>query len=150
MDEDKRIQIGVPGAREKFELWIKTRGGVQVWENINLSNMDAGDQYTPALETVKVPMENGGINAVPYHKPHWSVRQGELITDIKRFRFVKSWKEVKRFHVGVRMGAQGFTMKVTDGGTRKIRAACDKYPGSSYRFDYEFQEAIIEVPEFEP
>jgi hypothetical protein len=149
MTKNEIIQIGVPGVRNKFEDWIKNRGGVQVWENVDLSNLNAGDMFTPALKTVQIPEENGGINAIPYPQPHWRVQRGEVITDITRFRFVKSWKEVKRFHVGVRMGDSGLRVKVTDGGTRKIRAACDKYPGSSYRFDYEFQEAVIEVPEFE-
>jgi hypothetical protein len=139
MGEEKKIQIGVPGARKKFETWIRDRGGVQVWNNLNFSNPDAGQQFTPALTA-----------GIPTGKPHWSVGRGEVITDINRFQFVKSWKEVKRFRVGVRMGRQGLSLKVTDGGTRRIRAACDKYPGSSYRFDYMTQEAIIEVPEFEP
>jgi hypothetical protein len=101
--------------------------------------MDAGDMYTPAFTP------EGEIT----ERPYWSVRNKEVIHDINRFRFVKAWKEVKRFHVGVRMGGSGLRLKVTDGGTRRIRAACAKYPGSSYRFDYEFQEAVIEVPEFE-
>jgi hypothetical protein len=40
------------------------------------------------------------------------------------------------------------TFKVTDGGTRKIRAAVDKAgEGATYEFDYETQEAIITVPD---
>uniref|UniRef100_A0A6M3LN24 Uncharacterized protein n=1 Tax=viral metagenome TaxID=1070528 RepID=A0A6M3LN24_9ZZZZ len=138
MEKEKIIHVGVPGVRDKFLDWIKNRGGVQVWNNLNLSNPDAGQQFTPAITD---GLETG--------KPHWSVGRGEVIMDISRFRFVKAWKEVKRFRVGVRMGSQGFTMKVTDGGTRRIRAACDKYPGCSYHFDYATQEVIIEVPEFE-
>ena len=29
--------------------------------------------------------------------------------------------EVKRFHVAVRLGSQGFSLKVSDGGSRRIR-----------------------------
>jgi hypothetical protein len=148
---EKIIQVGVPGAREKFEKWIAERGGVQVWDNLNLSNSDAGQQFTPALTDGEVPGIDDAHHKVQkaYPQPHWSVGRGEVITDISRFRFVKSWKEVKRFRVGVRMGSQRMSLKVTDGGTRRIRAACDKFPGSSYHFDYSTQEAVIEIPEFE-
>ncbi len=37
-------------------------------------------------------------------------------------------------------------MKVTDGGTRRIDAALDKYEDSTYVFDYETQEAVIQIP----
>ena len=57
-------------------------------------------------------------------------------------------KEVKRFHVGVRMG---FTIKVTDGGTRRIRCevakAKEKYGDAWYEFDYVTQDAVIMVPD---
>jgi hypothetical protein len=135
----KKIDVLALGAREKFLDWIKNRGGVQVWRNLNLSNPDAGNQYTPYLNITRDVQD----------APHWSVGRGELITDITRFRFVKGFKEVKRFHVGVRMGGNGLSVKVTDGGSRRIRAALDKYPGSVYHFDYEYQDAVIEVPEWE-
>ena len=156
MEKEKIIQVGVPGAKEKFETWIRDRGGVQVWNNLNLSNPDAGQQFTPAYKDAIKPDGEGDLSGwIPYPQPHWSVGRGEIITDISRFRFVKSWKEVKRFRVGVRMGSQGLSLKVTDGGTRRIRAACAKaeeqyHVPASYHFDYEFQEAVIEIPEFEP
>jgi hypothetical protein len=52
--------------------------------------------------------------------------------------------EVKRFHVAVRIGGQGFCLKVTDGGTRRIwRELAKAGTGSFYEFDYNTQEAVI-------
>jgi hypothetical protein len=135
----KKIDVSVPGAREKFEEWIASRGGIQVWNNINLSNPGAGETFTPVLNP------QGQTSC----KPSWSVRAGEIITDLSRFRFVKSWTEVKRFRIGIRMGRQGLLIKVTDGGIRRIDAALNKYPESRYVFDYETQEAVIQVPVWE-
>jgi hypothetical protein len=57
-------------------------------------------------------------------------------------------REVKRFRVGLRRGAQGMSIKVTDAGTRRIREAVTKAgDGAHYVFDYETQEAVILAPE---
>ena len=37
MTDNTKIFVGVVGARPKFEDWIANRGGVQVWDNVNLS-----------------------------------------------------------------------------------------------------------------
>jgi hypothetical protein len=56
--------------------------------------------------------------------------------------------EVKRFRVGIRLGAQGFKVKVTDGGTRRIwREIAKAGEGSFCEFDYMTQEAVIMKPE---
>ena len=60
-------------------------------------------------------------------------------------------KEVKRFHVGVRPGSQGLSLKVTDGGSRRIRAEVAKaervHKKSAWHvFDYEdHNNAVIMV-----
>ena len=139
----EKIDITAPCVRGKFEKWIKERGGVQVWNNLNLSNPDAGQQFTPALTE----------DDKEYQKPTGSVAKGEVIQDIGRFRFVERMEEFKRFRVAVRRGSQGLSMKVTDGGSRRIRKECtnarEKYGDSYYRFDYSTQEAVIEVPVWE-
>ena len=60
-------------------------------------------------------------------------------------------KEVKRFHVAVRLGSQGMSYKVTDGGTRRIRAEVEKAgDGAYYTFDYDdYKNAAIMAPEKE-
>ena len=56
-------------------------------------------------------------------------------------------EEVKRFHVGVRMGSNGLALKVTDGGSRRIRREVSKAgEGAYYAFDYLTQDAIILRP----
>jgi hypothetical protein len=148
MTDTKRIEVSAIGAKEKFVDWIANRGGVAIWTNINLSNCDAGDQYTPATtkEGVKVTDD-------PSAQPHWSVAFKEVVTDISRFRFVKEFKEVKRFHVAIRSAFMGFGLKLTDGSTRKVRAMCAKYSTDQvkavYRFDYEMQQCVIELPVWE-
>lgn len=57
-------------------------------------------------------------------------------------------REVKRFHVAIRMGSQGFSMKCTDGASRRIRSAVAKAGEGAYHvFDYTTQEAVIMAPE---
>lgn len=121
-----------------FWKWLKTRGGLAEWGSVNLSNPDI-TWTTPALD----PQGN------PTTKPNWQCSETpcRVITDADEVEVC--WdKEVKRFRVGVRMGAQGFTLKVTDGGTRRIRAAVEKAGEGAYHvFDYETQEAVIMAPE---
>ena len=148
-----KIDVMVPGVRAKFEEWIKERGGVQVWHNLNLSNPGAGNQFSPAFD--RSP-ESGNVLNLPYPKPHWSLGAGEVVTDIKRFRFVKGFKEVKRIRVALQRGS-GLNFQLTDGSQRKVDRALDaareKYGEATYRkdgalFDYE-RYIVIEVPEWE-
>jgi hypothetical protein len=67
---------------------------------------------------------------------------------------VQSPKEVKRFHIAIRRGAQGFSFKLTDTSSERVRKACakaarDYNTDSWYVFDYDTQEAVILVPEKE-
>jgi hypothetical protein len=143
----KIIKVTALGAKEKMLDWIANRGGIQVWDNVNLSDMGAGEQFTPALT------ENGEQMG----KPHWSVARGELITDIKRFKFAVSFVEVKRFHVAVQRGS-GLGYKATDGSMRKLDryldAAREKYGDDVYyRKDGGLfnpdREIVIEYPIWE-
>uniref|UniRef100_A0A6M3JEC9 Uncharacterized protein n=1 Tax=viral metagenome TaxID=1070528 RepID=A0A6M3JEC9_9ZZZZ len=158
----KIYDVMVPGCREKFETWIRDRGGVQVWRNLNLSNPGAGNQFTPATMVIETARQEAGYlgkkigDTVPYPNPHWSVGAGEVVTDIKRFRFVKSFKELKRIRVALRRGS-GLNFCLTDGSQRKLDRALDaareKYEDVVYRkdgglFDYE-RFIVVEVPEWE-
>ena len=123
---------------EKMANWIKKRNGICRWTSINLSNPD-GAWLQPFYKD----------DGTEYGKPNWeSSNTPEYhITDPAEVG-ISVDKEVRRFHVGVRMGLQGFSMKVTDGGSRKIRAAVEKAgEGAYYQFDYETQEAVIMKPE---
>ena len=88
------------------------------------------------------------LGGQPTPKPHWKVASepSRIITDASEIDVV-TWKEVKRFHVGVRRG-DGLSFKLTGGATRKVRAAVAKAgDGATYHFDYDAQEAVIVVPD---
>jgi len=141
---DKPYAVHVSNTREKFEKWIAERGGVAVWENANMSNPGAGNMFTPATTDGK-----------PTPSPHWThPTLLEVCKSIRDFRFVKEMKEVRRLRVAVRRGAQGLSLKLTDSSTKKLHMALDKVKEETgqdafYHFDYDTQEAVIEVPVWE-
>ena len=121
----------------KFLEWIAKRGGVAVWPSVDLSDPGVS-MSSPALTP----------EGKPTPKPHWKLaaEPSRVITSASEIDVV-TWKEVKRFHVGVRRGSQGMSIELTDGATRKLRAAVAKAgEGATYRFDYEEQAAVILVP----
>lgn len=137
----KPYQVHVEGVSEKFAEWIKTRGGVAVWENLNLSNPGAGLMFTPANDK----------DGKPIGKPHWSVGLLEVCKSLEDFKFIKEMKEIKRFRVAIRRGSEGLMLKLTDHSTDKLHKALDKIKDETgeeacYRFDYDTQEAVIELP----
>lgn len=149
----KKIDVYTLGVREDFETWIRDRGGVKVWRNVNLSNPGYGPVFTPAFDIVD--MDTFGINT-PYPKPSWQVDDGEVITDISRFRFVKGFKEFKRIRVALERGS-GYSYRLTDGSQRKVdramQACMDKHGDAVYRkdgglFDEE-RFIVVEIPEWE-
>jgi hypothetical protein len=119
----------------QFRDWIANRGGVAIWRSINLSN--PGASWSTPAKTVE---------GEPTPKPTWqaSNQPERIITDPNEIVVVVP-REIRRFRVGVQHG-DGLSLKVTDGGTRRIRAAVAKFPDAWYEFDYGTQEAIIFVP----
>ena len=121
--------------------WLENRGGIFIWESVNLSN--PGASWTSPART-----EAGD----PVTKPNWQCANepARHITDPAEVVVVTA-VEVKRFHVAVRTGDQGFSLKVTDGGTRRIEAAVAKAKEESgkpawYAFDYgDHDNAVILV-----
>jgi hypothetical protein len=120
--------------------WLQMRGGIAVWRSINLSNPGAS-WSTPALTA----------NGEPTPKPTWQAANApeRIITDPAQVHVMVA-REVKRFHVAVRMGGNGLMMKLTDGSSRRLRAAVasasEKYGTDAwYEFDYDMQDAVILV-----
>jgi hypothetical protein len=111
----EKISITTPGCRERFEMWIRDRGGIQVWKNINLSDWRAGDSFAPVKDA------DGNLNT-----GQWSRRAGDIITDLTRFRFAVGEEVLARVKVAVRRGRQGLMYKATDASMRRIQAAEDK------------------------
>ena len=100
----------------KIHDWMLHRGGIFIWRSVNLSNPGAS-WTSPARDS----------KGKAYTKPNWQCdnvpeRHITNLVDV----MVSTAKEVKRFHVATRMGGNGLSIKVTDGGTRKIRAEVEK------------------------
>lgn len=122
--------------------WMLNRGGILIWESVNLSNPGAS-WTTPALT------EDGK----PCTKPNWQCANepARHITDLSEVD-VTTAVEVKRFHVAVKSGGPlGMTFKVTDGGSRRIHRAVAKAEEQHgkpawYEFDYgDYDNAVILV-----
>jgi len=130
--------IVTPENAAKFDEWIRTRGGLAIWRSVNLSN--------PGTSWI-TPAKNA--DGTPVTKPTWEAANEpeRIITDAADVLVSKD-VEVKRFHVGIRLGGQGLSYKVTDGGSRRIRSAVAKAGEGAYHlFDYSSQEAVIFKPE---
>jgi len=123
---------------EKIASWLRDRGGVAIWPSVNLSNPGAS-WTTPANKPDGSPTTQPTWQAAP--KPE------RIITNPQDVLVSKD-VEVKRFHVALRLGGGGMALKVTDGGTRRIRREVAKAGvGAFYQFDYSTQEAVIFKPE---
>jgi len=132
---DFSLIVSAENARTVAGWFLGIPPGVMVWDSVNLSH--PGAQWLTPL----------GVG-----KPTWQVGdEPSLVITNPDDVGVVVMEEVKRFRVGIRMGTQGLSMKVTDGGTRRIRAAVEKAgEGATYTFDYETQEAVILAPQGDP
>jgi hypothetical protein len=123
----------------KIADWLKNRGGICIWDSINLSN--PGKTWTAPLNG-----PDGNLAEKPSSFAGRIIRIIHNPSDI----VVVEEKEVGRFRVPVRMGSNGLNVKVTDSGSRRIRIeerkAAEKYGDAWYRFDYTQQSAVIYVP----
>jgi len=120
---------------EKFSEWLRNRGGIAKWDAINFS----GDScFTPAI-----------TDNLPTTKPHWKYPNTPtiIITDPAQVSFYTQ-REVKRFHIAVRLGANGLRVKVTDASSRRINNTLEKLGTDAwYEFDYETQDAVFYLPD---
>lgn len=118
--------------------WLKAGRGLAHWTSIDLS--DPGYALTTPALAVDLSTKTG--------KPHWKVggEPARIIFDSALVE-VRTYELAKRFHIGVRVSGQGLALKVTDGGTRRIRREVMKAgPDAFYNFDYETQDALIWKP----
>src|SRR6266513_4659601 len=102
--------VVTPENAEKIVFWLEERGGIAVWLSINLSN--PGASWT-------TPVKHADGTVVM--KPTWeAANKPERIIANAAEVLVSKDVEVKRFHVGVRLGGNGLAYKCTDGGSRRI------------------------------
>ena len=125
----------------RFLDWLKNRGGIAVWNSLDLCN-------PAATWSAPVNDENGN----PKEKPsHYAGKVIRIVTDINDI-YVAVPKEWKRFHVATRMGGNGMRMKVTAGGSRRINSAkakaAEECGDAWHEFDFEdYKNAVIFVPD---
>jgi len=132
MNDKLRIDGSTVG---QVSEWLDQGRGIASWKSINLGNLDTS-WLTPARTKEGEPME----------KPNWQcANEPERIVEAAQDIEVQASKEVKRFHVAVRPSGNGLSTKVTDGGSRRIRAAVEKAgEGAFHTFDYmDYNNAVI-------
>ena len=128
------------GNAKKIWDWLNTRGGLAIWGCLDFS--DPGKTWTTPARSAE---------GVPVTKPHWQCTDKPVLILTNPDDVVVSVpKEVDRFHIALRIGGNGMSIKVSSGGTRRIdralaRAHEEHKTTSFYRFDYETQEAVIYV-----
>jgi hypothetical protein len=132
---DNELHECSPENAEKMLDWIQHRGGIAIWQSINLSNLNQS-WTTPLLQ------ENGEYTS----KPSWQVSASpdNIITDPKKV-VVITRKEVKRFRIAIRRG-DGLSFVLTDHSSKKVKAALFKY-GEESSYHFEDGEAVITVPD---
>jgi hypothetical protein len=141
-DEPKKPELHRVGAEQAGLIWewFQTRGGLALWRSIDLS--DPGKSWTCPLFDA---------NGVKKTKPTWKADEDpyRIIKDPSEV-IVETYKEVRRFRVAIRPGAQGLSLKLTDFASEKVRKAVRKAgENATYTFDYMTQEAVIFVPDTE-
>jgi hypothetical protein len=120
---------------EKIAFWLKERGGIFVWKSVNLSNPGAS-WTTPATNA----------DGSPVTKPIWEAESvPSRHIDSADEIVVSKDEEISRFHVALRMGSQGFSIKVSDGGSRRIGHAVAKAGEGAY-YVFDGQDAVIMRP----
>jgi hypothetical protein len=121
----------------RFAEWMQTRGGLAVWNTLMIGSETSWT--TPLLDK----------DGKPTTKPHsYAETTPHLVVTDPADVCVESLVEYKRFHVALRRGSQGLTIKLTDGSNAKLnRALAQAGIGSTYYFDYENQEAVVLKPD---
>jgi hypothetical protein len=117
--------------------WLKERGGVSMWRSIDLSDPTAS-WITPRLTEAGEPASKPSWKAEP--TPHRIISSADEIE-------VSRPVELKRIKAIVRRGAQGFSLKLTDACTRRVREAVDtaraKHGVAWFEIDYFANEVVI-------
>ncbi len=127
----------------KFWNWLHKRGGVAHWRSINLSN--PGESWSAPVNNDK---------GTPFGKPSSRAASEPTGTCNNPDEvYVTTVKELQRFHIGVRLGASGLMLKVTDGSKRRIDSRVERWAEKLnndqvfYDLDRWSQEAVILVPD---
>lgn len=137
----------------KFLEWIRNRGGVAVWQSVNLQNPGASWSSPATIRRgdCEQPLKDGesADTIVPYPKPNWQCdsKPQRIVTSADDIEVCHD-REVKRFRVHVKLGGNGLTLKCTDRSSARIRKEIEAAGTGAYHvFDYDSQEAVILAPD---
>jgi hypothetical protein len=133
-DFNLKPYITTPENAERIADWLRNRNGIAIWLSEDFSR-PGQTMTTPVLQA----------DGQPATSPAWWLGKTPacVITDFADV-LISTDVEVKRFHIATRLGDQGLKIKVTDGGSRRIRHEVAKAgEGAFYTFDYSTQEAVI-------
>lgn len=125
-----------PGHAPLFLKWIREREGIAHWSTLNLSN--PGQSWNSPVVS-----QDGTRLARPHA---YAQTEPDFIVTSTDDVLVTQGKEVKRFHVGLER--HGMNLKLTAGGSRRVRAAVEK-AGDRAWYEFDGQDAVIMVPAFE-
>jgi hypothetical protein len=128
----------IPENAPRIWEWLN-RGGIAVWSSADLSD--------PTWSVTTPRFDKDGA---PVTKPHWKAQEEPRYIALADDQvLVARPRELKRFHVAVRRGAQGMSVKLTDGATRRVRREVEKaakqYKDAWFEFDYLTQDCVIVV-----
>lgn len=114
---------------ETFWKWIKERGGLAVWQSVNLANPFAS-------WTTPVKQENGEA----YTKPTWEADSSPrlIVTDPAQVE-VLGRIFVRSIRVGIERGT-GLSWNLTKAASGRLNAALDQL-GSTASYEFDFDES---------
>lgn len=113
--DPKKHQID-PEHAEKIKDWLATRGGLALWQSVDLS--DPGASWTGPLNDK---------DGKPVEKPHWKSdsKPYRVITDINEVEVVVP-KVVKELKLGIKRGSGFMQLVYTDKGSERIKREVKK------------------------
>lgn len=120
----------------KFWLWLTERGGIAVWNSLDLSSPDKS-WSSPAHD----------VTGKVYNRPSWRTSEtpNRIVTDPEDV-VVCFDRVVTQFRVTVEH--YGLSIRCSASSSRRIRQECEKAgEGAYYKFDYELQECLIYAPD---
>ena len=96
--------------------WFQERGGIAVWKSVDMSN--PGRSWTTPIRDAEgkpMPKQDWRMEGTPSLT---ITDPAEVVVDVP--------KEIKRFRVAIKTGAQGMLLKCSDASSRRIRRECRK------------------------
>jgi len=113
--------VVMPENASLIKKWLAERGGIAVWESIDMSDLGAS-WTTPAHDA----------DGKPTTKPHWKSgnQPARIITDQAEV-VVEVPRELETFRVTVRVSGNGLMLKLTDGSQRKLEKKMAKHEAAN-------------------